>query len=147
MQTIQYGFIDPINGLFLRVFTHDHDPDNAGIGSDFEFTLDKDYPVYECDQPAALLDIMFGPQNGRYLSQDGLYGSLPTPFRIDIQPFVPVAFIKEFRPVIEGGDAILTSTEVRLVRFDDTSDPGSLWLDDLEHRFLSAEQVRNSIAP
>lgn len=134
MQKISYGFMNPNDGCFLHVFQHEDDPDDGGMGADLEFSLDKDYPIYETEEPAALLDTMIGPQNGRYLSQYGLGGCLPLR-RVQINEYVPVAFVRELRPVVEGGEELVTAMNVRLVRFDNTADPGSIWLDDIENRF------------
>jgi hypothetical protein len=134
MQKISYGFMDPNNGRFLRLAYYESDPGDDDMGSDLEFSLDKDFPIYETEEPAALLDTMIGPQNGRYLSSDGLGGCLPLK-RVQTKDFMPVAFVREFRPVIEDGEAIEASMKVRLVRFDNTADPESIWLDDIENRF------------
>ncbi|TLX17132.1 hypothetical protein [Rhizobium sp. MHM7A] len=135
MQKISYGFMNPNDGCFLHVFHYEDDPDDGGMGADSEFNLDKFEPIYETEDPAALLDTMIGTQNGRYLSQEALSGGLPMSFRIQIKDYVPVAFVRELRPVVEGGDDLVTSMAVRLVRFDNTADPASLWLDDIENRF------------
>jgi hypothetical protein len=135
MQKISYGFMNPNDGCFLHVFHYENDPDDGGMGADLEFNLDRDDPIYETEEPAAILDAMIGVQNGRYLSQDALGGCLPLLFRVQIKDYVPVAFVRELRPVVQGGDDLVTSMSVRLVRFDNTADPGSLWLDDIENRF------------
>jgi hypothetical protein len=135
MQKISYGFMNPSDGRFLHAFQFEDDPDDGGMGSEYEFSLDTDYPVYETEEAAALLDTMIGVQSGRYLSQEALGGCLPLSFRISIKDYMPVAFVREFRPVIEGGEALVASMNVRLVRFDNTADPESIWLDDIENRF------------
>lgn len=132
MQKIDYGFMDR-SGYFLRLAASEHDPDNAGDGYDYSFILDADHPIYETDDPAAILDTMIGYQNGRYLSKDGQFGGLPSKYRININDFVPVAFIREMKSVIDGGERIAASMTVRLARFADTSDPESVWLDDVEN--------------
>lgn len=135
MQKISYGFMNPNDGRFLHAFQFGDDPNDGGMGSEYEFNLDADDPLYETEEAAALLDTMIGVQNGRYLSQEALGGCLPLSFRIPIKDYVPVAFVREFRPVLDGGEALEASMGVRLVRFDSTADPESIWLDDIENRF------------
>lgn len=135
MQKISYGFMNPVDGRFLHVFQFEDDPDNCGMGVAYEFNLDTDNPIYETEEAAALLDTMIGTQDGRYLSQEALGGCLPATFRLSIKDFVPVAFVRELRPVIDGGEDVVTAMTVRLVRFDNTADPDSIWLDDIENRF------------
>ncbi len=135
MQKISYGFMNPLDGRFLHTFQFEDDPDDGGMGVEYEFNLDTDDPVYETEEAAALLDTMIGTQNGRYLSQEALGGCLPAAFRISIKDYVPVAFVRELRPVIEGGENVIAAMTVRLVRFDNTADPETLWLDDIENRF------------
>jgi hypothetical protein len=135
VQKISYGFMNPNDGCFLHVFQYDNDADSDGMGYDLEFSLDEDDLIYETDDAAAIIDTMIGTQNGRYLSEESLFGGLPGQLRIDIKDYVPVAFVRELRPIIEGGEALVTSMAVRLVRFDNTADPKSVWLDDVENRF------------
>jgi hypothetical protein len=37
--------------------------------------------------------------------------------------------------------------DVRLVRFDDTSDPNSIWLDDIENRFDPNPNLASNSSP
>lgn len=133
MQQVTYGFMDA-KGYFLRVSQVEHDPDNAGDGYEYHFEADADYPIYETDDPAAIIDTMIGRQNFRYLSEAGLYGGLPSQYRIDIADYTPVAFVRSMSPVIEGGDLLPAFLSVRYLRFGDTSDPKSTWLANIDNQ-------------
>lgn len=146
MQQISYGFMNPHDGCFLHVFQYNDDATSDGIGYDLEFTIDADDVIYETDDPAAILDTVIGMQNGRYLSEEALFGGLPGKIRVDIKDYVPVAFVRELRPIIEGGEALVVSTTVRLVRFDNTADPKSVWLDDIENRFEPNPNTNRQLA-
>jgi hypothetical protein len=146
MQQTSYAFMKPDDGRFLRVYHYEDDP-HSGEGGFYEFSMDHDEPIYETGEPAALLDTMIGIQNGRYLSEEALHRHLPRPFGVHLKYFVPVAFIRELSPVTDGGDTLVRSMDVRLVRFDDTSDPNSIWLDDIENRFDPNPNLASSSSP
>jgi hypothetical protein len=103
--------------------------DDDGPGWDTEFSLDQDYPIWETDEAAALLDVTHGPRNRRFLSKEGLTG-LPARLVL-IDDFVPMAFVRELESLIEGGDLLAVSTAVRLVHFENTSDATTVRLDDI----------------
>ena len=146
MQKISFGFMNPETGHLLRVYSTEHDEDC--ITPYREFTLDKSDEVYETEEAAAVLDIMNRGRASRCISGEARSDWLPRPcrwlvkrdFRID--DYVPVAFVRELEPILEGGDELVTSMNVRLVRFDDAADPESIWFDDIENRFRAQDRPR-----
>lgn len=130
MQSVTYAFMNPVNGKFLRVYSTENEEDC--ITPHRELTLDGDDPIYETEEAAAVLDVMLGRQTGRYISQEARSEWLPT-VNLTIRNYIPVAFIRELEPVVPGGDFLVTSMVVRLVRFENTTDPDTIWLDDVEN--------------
>lgn len=142
MQKISYALMNPDDGLFLRVYSTEHEEDC--ITPYREFTLEQDDPIYETNEAAALLDILVGRQNGRYLSGEARSEWIPRMGKslirrnVQIGDYVPVAFVRELQPVVQGGDFLVTSMSVQVVRFDNTADPETIRLVDLENRHCEA---------
>ncbi|MNU26929.1 hypothetical protein D3C71_153120 [compost metagenome] len=134
MQKVAYAFMNPGNGKFLRVYSTENEEDC--ITPQRELTLDWDDPIYETEEAAAVLDIMHGRKTGRYISREAASDWLPR-VNLSIGNYVPVAFIRELQPVLPGGDLLITSMAVRLVRFEHAMDPDTLWLDDVDNLHVS----------
>lgn len=142
MQKTSYAFLNPDNGRFLRVYSTEREEDC--ITPYREFTFDEDEPIYETDEAAALLDIMSGRRNGQCLSREARSEWTPRVTewfknrlirrKEQFEDYVPVAFIRDLQPVVDGGDLLAVSMSVRLVRFDDPADPESIRLDEIENR-------------
>ena len=117
MERITYALMNPHTGHLARIFNHDGD---EGPGYVCELTLDSDHDIFETEDPAFVLDIMNGPKDGRFRSNDALGGLLPATFRIPLSNFVAVAMTRRLEPVVEGGDLLPVALTVREVKFAET---------------------------
>lgn len=126
MQNVTFAFLDPQEGHFLRVTNRQEST------SERMFTLDDDFPIFETTDAKAIIDIR--RCDGDNHSLEAKNGKLPNSSLINIDDFIPVAFVREMTPVVPGGEMFASSTVVRLVCFDETFNSDTYWLDDLENR-------------
>lgn len=139
MHVDSYGFIDLEKGRLLRVVAHEgpfDEDDDMQISS--WFSMDPEDPVWETHNLAAIVDLLH-PWSTPYLSEDALYGLLPSKHGggsryVEPAEMTPVAFRRTMAPVVEGGDLVAVAMEVFAVSFDIERDLSSVRLGPLPER-------------